>query len=104
MKTWIQQNSLALVLGIVAGYCLFGRDALPPAENPLQAQVAVPAEATNWEYKTISIDRVSLPMTLTSMGSDGWEVFAVTPIDAALEGNAHVITQRLEVTAKRKKR
>lgn len=94
--------------GIAAGYFLFSSREDSTVVTMAQAQTAVSSAATLWEYSTSSIDLPSLQSKLTTMGIDGWEVISVTATDATLDqgtdGKMHVSSQRVEVTAKRKKR
>ncbi len=103
----LKRGPVATVLGLAAGYILAGMPhSLSPTKGIAYAQLT--ADATNWEYKTTSIDSASLQTTLTALGADGWDVFSVTTSDASVEtgpdGKAHMTTQRFEVIAKRKQR
>lgn len=62
-------------------------------------------ERPKWEYVTVSTEASSLQARLTELGDQGWEVFSIDRADMAVEqgvdGNAHVVVSRYEVTAKR---
>lgn len=58
-----------------------------------------------WEYVTGSIEPGSLQARLTELGNDGWEVFSIARVDSVVDqtadGKTHLVSEKLEVTAKR---
>jgi hypothetical protein len=60
-----------------------------------------------WEYQTASVELGSLTPKLLELGRDGWEVFNIISIDTMVDqtpdGKTHILTQRVEVTAKKPK-
>ncbi len=83
-------------LAVLAGYRLFGTPTAIAAPQP-----------AGWEYQTASVDLGSLTPKLTELSRDGWEVFNVISVDTLIDqtpdGKTHILTQRVEVTAKRAK-
>lgn len=83
-------------LAVLAGYRLLGTPAAIAAPQP-----------SGWEYQTASVDLGSLTPKLTELSRDGWEVFNVISVDTLIDqtpdGKTHILTQRVEVTAKRAK-
>ena len=74
--------------------------------RPVTAQTGSPAAVAEWEYNSQSIEAASIQTKLTELGTAGWDVFSVTSTDAVVDdttgdGKPHVVTRRLEVTAKR---
>lgn len=70
------------------------------------AHAAVAANA-GWDYQTSSVDLGSLTPKLIELGKDGWDVINIISIDTLIDqtpdGKTHILTQRVEVTAKRPK-
>ena len=107
MQDW-KRGTIAATFGLLVGYLLFGaRDASLPMSNLASAQVAS-GDSIVWEYSSISIDAASLQTKLISMGVDGWDVFSIVSTDGLVDTGAdakpHLVTQRFEVTGKRKRR
>jgi hypothetical protein len=88
-----------LVVGVL-GLAFFRTE-----KHAVQAQTAT--AAASWEYQTSSIELGSLTTKLTELSRDGWDVFNVIAVDTMInqtpDGKTHILTQRVEVTAKRAK-
>lgn len=59
---------------------------------------------TKWEYTSVGTEATSLPVRLSELGEQGWEVFSIDRSDMVLEmgdGNTHLVASRYEVSAKR---
>lgn len=99
-RSWPSYLTIIAVAGI-AGVALFRTEMHTPVAH------AAAAANTGWEYQTISVEVGSLANKLTDLGRDGWEVFSILNTDFKVEnepdGKAHLMTVRLEVTAKRPK-
>lgn len=84
-------------LAVVAGYRLI---AVP------MPSIATEASA-GWDYQTASVDLGSLTPKLMELSKDGWEVINIITIDTLIDqtpdGKTHILTQRVEVTARRAK-
>jgi hypothetical protein len=74
------------------------------AEVTAQAPASSP-RPLRWDYQSVGVEFSGLPARLTDLGNDGWEVVIVLNTDSTVENNAenrpHLLTQRVEIVAKR---
>ena len=90
-----------VLLAIAAGFLI------PRSESVVVTAQAAQNARTVWDYQTVSVELGSLSLKLNELGKEGWEVLMIIPTDSVVENGtdskAHLLVQRVEVTAKRAK-
>ncbi len=90
---------LLLVLCMVAAYRM-----TTVVPQPIVAAAQVEPQ---WEYQTASVELGSLTPKLIELANNHWDVVNIistdTLIDQQPDGKTHIVTQRVEVTSRRKK-
>jgi len=92
------------MLAVLAGMVVTAGYRLVSVPAPLRAATAT---TPGWDYQTASVDLGSLTPKLMELSKDGWEVVSIISIDTLIDqqpdGKTHIVTQRVEVTARRAK-
>jgi hypothetical protein len=85
---------LTLMLGLVLGEVRSAHSYPDKSPAPMR-----------WEYTTMTIDVGELPARLNDLGREGWDVFSLERaglfLDQAAEGKTRLVTDTLQLTAKR---
>ncbi len=104
MKANLKSGAVWLVIGAALVWIARPGDWVRPAT----AQMGATAAVVEWEYTSQNVDAASVQTKLNEIGSAGWEAFSVSSTDATVDtagdGKPHVVTQRMEISAKRPKK